>query len=179
MRFVRVTHSRTRGIAIAVFEQDTPFINGGHARVQGEVCETIDLGVAEEQPWTDLDGSPCGPSLHILKRLEAGLPHGVARLHDCPCTLDGIRARLRQRGSAGVPTKVRAWLANILPDDQVAAMGLARGLPISALRAAESLRNRRDPDAGSRLKHLEGIAQRQADAHAQSRLRKRKQREKI
>jgi hypothetical protein len=176
MRFVRVTYGKTSGQVYAVFEQDTPFTSGGSARPDGEECETVDLGLVEEQAWTDLDGGPCGPTLHILRRIEAGFHHGVERVHDCPCTLDGIRARLRAKGPAGIPVKARAWLANILREDHAAAMGIGRGLPVSALKAAEALRNRRDPMGGSRMVYLEAIAQRQADAHAGARLRKRNRR---
>jgi hypothetical protein len=173
MRFVRITYGKTTGRVVAVFEQDTPFTSGGYAIDHGEECETVDLGVAEEQAWTDLDGRACRPTLHILQRLEAAFHHGVETVHDCPCTLEGIRSRLRAKGTAGIPVKVRAWLANTLPEEHAAAFGVARGLPISAMRAAEALRNRRDPLGGSRATHLEAIAQRQANAHAAARLRKR------
>jgi hypothetical protein len=61
MRFVRITYGRTSGRVVAVFEQDTPFTHGGYAIDPDEECDVVDLGVAEDQAWTDLDGKLCGP----------------------------------------------------------------------------------------------------------------------
>jgi hypothetical protein len=177
MRFVRITYGRTTQRVVAVFEQDVPFTTGGYAIDPHEECDVVDLGVAEDQAWTDLDGKKCGPTLHILQRLEAGFHHDVEKLHACPCTIDAIKARLGFWGTRGIPVKVRAWLANVLPEHQVAQMGLARGLPISVMKAAEAMRNRRDPKGGSRMPQLEAIAQRQSDERALMHLRARQAKE--
>jgi hypothetical protein len=170
MRFVRVTHNLTRGIVLAVTEQDVPFSREEHVIPVGEKYAEVDFGVVEdERDWRDATGEPCTLSTYLRERLSVGAHHGIERLHECPCTFTGINARLRAKGPAGIPVKVRAWLANILPEQQVAAMGIGRGLPISAMKAAEALRNRRDPAGGSRLAHLEGIAQRQSDARGAAR----------
>lgn len=160
MRFVRASVSHTTNRVVGVVEQDTPFTSAeaGVVTIAGEECETTDLGVVEDQKWTDRDGKPCGLTQHILERLESG-DAGIQRLHDVPCTLDGIRARLRERGPAGIPVRVRAWLATVLPSDQVDALGIARGLPISALKACEAIRTRRDPHGGSRMAYFELVAQ--------------------
>lgn len=175
MRFVRVVVSHAQNRVVAVLEQDTPFDGGGSVTVAGEDCETIDLGVVEDQPWTRLDGTPCGVTRHILERLESGSPE-VRRIHDAPCTIEGIKARLRARGPAGIPVKVRAWLASVLPADQVAAMGLARGVPIAALKSCDAIRAVRDPDGGSRGRYFEAIAGRQSAGRSARALAKRSSR---
>ena len=172
MRFVRVVVSHTQNRVVAVLEQDTPFVRGGSAAIAGEDCETFDLGVVEDQAWTRLDGTPCGATRHLLERLESGSPD-VRRIHDAPCTVDGIKVRLRERGPAGIPIKVRAWLATVLPADQVAAMGLARGVPIAALKACETLRAARDPEGGARAGYFEAIAARQSAGRSARALAKR------
>jgi hypothetical protein len=182
MRFVRVTVSHTQNLIVGAVEQDTPFEreDGGRVQIWREIddvmvpeeCEVMDLGVVEEQAWTNREGKPCRVTEHILERLESG-DAGIEKLHDCPCTHEGIKARLRARGPDGIPVKVRAWLANVLPPDLVDAIGIGRGLPISAMRAAEALRNRRDPKGGSRMEVLDRIAQKQANSHSAARLRAR------
>jgi hypothetical protein len=62
--------------------------------------------------------------------------------------------------------KARAWLANVMAPDLVAALGIGRGLPISAMKAAEQLRNQKDPAGGSRMAYLERIAQQESDRRA-------------
>lgn len=163
MRFVRVTVSHTRNRVVAVMEQDTPFLTGGHATLDGEECETYDLGVVEDQEWTDAQGQPVRMTAHLLEHLESGAA-GIEKLHDCPCTLEGIREHLRARGPAGIPVKVRAWLATVLPDHEVRALGIAAGIPIAALKACEAIRTKRDPAGGSRQAHFERIAERQHTA---------------
>jgi hypothetical protein len=160
VRFVRVTVSHTQNRVVAVMEQDTPFRSGGRCLVAGEECETFDLGVVEDQPWALPDGTPCSVTRHLLERLESESPD-VRCIHDVPCTLEGIRARLRERGPTGIPVKVRAWLATVLPEPEVRAMGIAAGIPIAALKACEAIRARRDPSGGSRAEYFERIAQRQ------------------
>ncbi|MCL4687498.1 MAG: hypothetical protein KJ007_02910 [Burkholderiales bacterium] len=173
MRFVRVVVSQTQNRVVAVLEQDTPFNGGGYVTIAGEECETQDLGVVEDQSWTRLDGTPCGVTRHLLERLESGSPD-VRRIHDAPCTMDGIKARLRERGPAGIPIKVRAWLATVLPADQVAAMGLARGIPVAALKSCDAIRAARDPDGGSRRLYFERITHRQSERRAAKSLARRR-----
>jgi hypothetical protein len=161
MRFVRVTVSHTQNRVVGVSTLDVPFNDEHHGAVRVfneaagvlvyEECEVIDLGVVEDEiDWRTVAGEPCSMAQYLLERLESG-NHEVTKIHDCPCTLPGIVDRLRAKGLGGIPIKVRAWLANVLPEDRVAAIGIARGLPIAALRAAEALRNRRDPHGGSRM----------------------------
>lgn len=175
MRFVRVVVSHTQNRVVAVLEQDTPFVRGGTAAIADEDCETIDLGVVEDQPWTRLDGTPCGVARHILERLESGAPD-VRRIHDAPCTLDGVRARLRERGPAGIPVKVRAWLATTLPPDEVRALGIARGIPVAALKSCDAIRAARDPAGGSRQAYFERITHQQALRRSARALAKRRAR---
>src|SRR5260221_10085704 len=200
MIFERLVVSHTRDCINAVLAQDVPF-ERGMISAEGEVCEIFDLGVVEDHAWTDRNGATCSVSRHIHERLEdagtrardllerrvsaelhvEGLDGlaallDVRRILDAPCTIETIKDRLRARGLAGIPVVVRAWLATVLPDHHVDAMGVARGVSISAMKAAERLRNKRDPLSGSRLQLLERIAQRQSDAHAAARLR-RKQRD--
>lgn len=195
MIFVRVTISHTTGRVLAVFSQDTPYTQGGEALIEGEDCETLDLGVVDDGPWTDANGDPCALGEYVLARLQkkskAAEPQKLKaatadefaelaelpRVMDSPCTVRGIKQRLRERGPAGLPVTVRAWLANVLPPDEVQAMGIARGIPLSAIKSAERLRNKRDPSGGSRLFALERKTQQRADALASTRLRHRKHRE--
>lgn len=173
MRFVRVTVNLARNRVVSVMEQDTPFQSPAGTTVDGEECETYDLGAVEDQEWRDGAGRPCGLTRHLLERLERG-DADVRRLHDVPCTLEGLRSRLRERGPSGVPVGVRAWLATVLPPEQATAMGLVRGLPISALKACEALRAARDPHGGSRLAYFERAAHEQASRRAGKELRRRR-----
>lgn len=173
MRFVRVVVSHTQNRVVAVLEQDTPFVRGGTAVIAGEDCETIDLGVVEDQAWTRLDGTPCGVTRHLLERLESGSPD-VRRIHDAPCTVEGIKACLRARGPAGIPIKVRAWLATVLPPDQVRALGIARGIPVAALKSCDAIRAARDPDGGSRRAYFERITHQQSERRAAKSLTRRR-----
>jgi hypothetical protein len=178
MRFVRVTFNRARAEIVGVAQQDTPFHGaGGEMGVSGDDCETFDFGVVQDagepgeptRAW--LEAMRAAPTAEVLaRRVDIG-----ARVLDCPCTIDGIKTRLRERGPNAIPVGVRAWLANVLPPDQVAAMGLGRGLPISIQKAMEALRVKRDPAGGSRMFVLERKAQRQADAIASARHNKRLQ----
>lgn len=173
MRFVRVTVSHTQNKVVGVAVQDLPFFSehAGKWHCDGEECETYDLGCVEDQEWLDENGQPCTPCRHIMHRLETDDPM-IAKIHDVPCTLEGIKQRLREKGLAGVHVKVRAWLANVLPPHHVDAMGIGRNLPISAMKAAEALRNKRDPHGGSRMLVLERQAQQRSDARSRARLRK-------
>jgi hypothetical protein len=165
MRFVRVTYSHTRGRVVAVSQLDVPFEGDrdGLVLMSGEDCEISDLGVVEPQDWTDLQGRPCRASRHILERLELGRDPELVRVHAVPCTINGIAAALRARGPAAIPPTVRAWLAMVLPADKVAAFGIGRGVPLSVLKAAETLRVRHDPRSGSRLPNFERYIQKRAD----------------
>ncbi|MGD9953462.1 MAG: hypothetical protein AB7S87_12870 [Burkholderiales bacterium] len=169
MRFLRYVFNHSRGQVQSVAVQDTPF--GAFAiEVDGEDLEAIDLGVVDgDRAWALRDGTPCGQARFYLERLQEiddtrGNQSDLPAILDVPCTLEGIRARLRARGPAGIPVKVRAWLATILPPETVAGLGIARGLPVSALKACEAIRTRRDPNGGSRVTHFERIAERQHEA---------------
>lgn len=200
MMFVRVALDHTAGEVLAVAQQDTPFESGGLVHCVGHDCEMVDLGAVDEHPWTDPDtGAPCSPSAHLYHRLRLarvkprdvkegraspelhvegldGLASvaGVRRIHDCPCTVDGIKQRLRARGPGVLGAKVRAWLYLVLDPAEVAAMGLNRGIPVSALKALDSMRTARDPQVGSRAFVLERLAQGKSDRRAAQHLHKRK-----
>lgn len=179
MRFVRILMSSARAEPMAAMVQDTPF---DRACVTFDVpCETFDLGIVDETKWVSIDGTPCSAAQYFVQRVEK---HPLADTHpdapkirikpefagdvNCapgaPCTVAGIKQRLRERGPSGLPANVRAWLTAILPDDQVRALGIASGVPISTLIAAEMLRERRDPSGGSRVYVLQRKAQHRADA---------------
>lgn len=200
MIFVRVAVNLERNEVIGVITEDVPH-DAAAISTPGEACEMIDLGVVDDHEWKTLEGAPCSAAAHIRERLQAarvkpgdlrekraapelhveGL-NGLAAIaevraiQDAPCTLEGLRSRLREKGVAGVPVTVRAWLANVLPPHHVDALGIGRALPISAMKAAEALRNRRDPHGGSRMAVLERIAQKQSDAVSAARLRARTRR---
>lgn len=203
MIFVRLAVNTQTGEVIGAMSQDVPFETGSVA-IAGASCEMLDLGVVEDHEWTSHErlGEPASVNRHLVERLRAGGVKRVdirekrasAALHveglyglaevaavltiqDVPCTMKGLKQRLREKGPDGIPVNVRAWLANVLPCEQCEAMGLARRLPISAMKAAEALRNRRDPAGGSRMHVLERAAQAQSDGHAAARLRAKKRRE--
>ena len=171
MKFVRVMVSHTQNRVVAVMVQDAPF-DRARMTIEGEECETYDLGAVQDQSWTTLDGKQCAPCRHILERLETEALV-VERIVDVPCTLEGIRARVRARGPTGLPVTVRAWLAATLPEDEVRALGIARGIPVSALKAVEAARSTGDPQGGARQAFYERLAHQQAVRRAASALAKR------
>ncbi len=152
MNFVRVAVNHSTNKVIAVMTSDVPFA-AQRVYTPGQECEMVDLGVIEGEAWEKLDGTPCSLHLYLLERLEnvEGPPPRIAKIHDVPCTLDGIKQRLRRSGPSGIPVRVRAWLTRILPPDEVEACGIGMGLPLSAIASAEVLRNKRDPGSGSVL----------------------------
>lgn len=195
MIFVRIVVSHTRDRVNAVMTQDQPF-ERGMVKAEGEECEIFDLGVVEDHDWRDRDGNACSPHRHLLDRLEDGgfsaaalkaqrigarverlgshplaAVLGVRRILDCPCSIATLKDRLRARGPDGLPITVRAWLANILPSDQVAEFGIGRGVPISARKSAELLRNKRDPLSGSQIPRLEAMVLRQERAREEKAVR--------
>jgi hypothetical protein len=196
MRFVRVTVDHDAGEVVGVTQQDTPFeSNGGAVFVIGadgvkHRCQTFDLGVVEEHDWRDAAGNVTHPARHIFDSLERArikpehftqgtvtAEHaGVRELLDCPCTHEGIRDRLRSKGTAGIHVKVRAWLVLTLPPHHVDALGLD-GVSIAALKAMERIRNERDPRSGSRMANLERIAQQRSDTRAARHLARRRAKE--
>lgn len=172
MRFFRMTVSHTQGSVVAICEQDTPFETGGIVLIEGEDCETFDLGfVATEHSWQRLDGTPCRPAEHFLVRLMNPTPEAresLPEIVDVPCTLHGIKQRMREKGPRALPLKIRAWLAVVLPEDRARELALP-GVPIAALKALEQLRNKRDPHSGSRMNVLERIVQQRSDYDARVR----------
>lgn len=183
MSFVRVFIGRSSNIVRHVIEQSVPFEGKGAAMIKdtGEELEVVDLGFAEPHDWKDVAGRPCSPSRHIFERLEHPDPavrRDMPTIHESPVTVEGIQQRLRERGPAGIPVKVRAWLANVMAPERVQAMGIARGLPLSALKGAEAWRNRVDPAAGSRMLVIERAIQARADRMLAARVRGAEQRAK-
>lgn len=176
MTFVRVFIGRTSNEVRHVIEQSVPFEGAGAATIRdgAEELEPVDLGFVEPYDWQDAGGRQCSPSRHILERIEHPDPavrRAMPTIHESPVTLEAIKQRLRERGPRGIPMKVRAWLANVLAPDRVAAMGIARGLPMSAIKAAEAWRNRIDPVAGSRMLVIERAIQARADRMLAARVR--------
>ncbi len=100
-----------------------------------------------------------GPEDAISAALTGLLPN-LPKWIDAPATMNGVKVRLRRSGPAGINAGVRAWLATVLPNEQVAAMGLRRSLPISAAIAAQMVRNRRDPQGASPVEGLVNKANR-------------------
>lgn len=192
MSFIRGFVGRISNQVQHVIESEIPFADAGpvirvlneRGEPVGEELEARDLGWMEPalDQYQTIDGKPCSVARHVFDRIkgrpapsrgELASGGDLPPFHDCPCSMNGVKDLLRAKGPAAIPTKVRAWLANLLPPDQVAAMGLGRGLPIAVLKAVETLRNKRDPAGGSRMFVLERKAQQQADAQARGRHEKR------
>lgn len=173
MSFIRVFIGRTSNTVRHVIEQDVPFPGEGPMlKASDEELDAVDLGFVDQHDWRDLEGRACSPAQHFFLRLERD-HEDLPKIHDCPCSIEGIKARLRAQGPEGVPIKARAWLANILPADQVAALGIGRGIPLSAIKAAEALRNRKDPGSGSKLPYLERIGVRHQEQRQRASARAR------
>jgi hypothetical protein len=170
--FIRALIGKTSNKVRHVQAQSVPFRSAAPIFDSSEELEVVEVGYAEEHDWKDLEGKPASAAKHVFLRLEND-HEDMPTIHDCPCTLEGIKARLREKGPAGIPIKARAWLANILPPAHVDATGIGRGIPISARKAAEATRNRQDPTGGSRMPQLERIAQAQADSHARGMMKAR------
>jgi hypothetical protein len=198
MRFLRIYTRKDTGEIVTVIERESPFTENhppitmrtddGTAPFEIEeheaVAEDFDPGLAEYGPTKLL--RPMTPARHLFERLhhkgggkfDAKPGTDIPSLIDFPASMEKIKTALRSKGPNGMPVKVRAWLANILPPAHVSQLGIARGLPISAMRAAEALRNRRDPAGGSRMEYLNAIAQEQSDARAARELRRRNAKDK-
>lgn len=163
MRFVRYYTRADTGEIVAVAEQETPFDDAPNFQPPGIAIEIHDLGLVEDFTPTTLSGERCLPSAHLFERLEsdgagswrAKPGHALPPVLDCPATMNGIRQRLRERGAAGLPSKARAWLTLMLPDDEVAALGVTAGISLPALKALDAMRARRDPTVGSRASELD------------------------
>lgn len=186
MRFVRAFTLLSTGELINISEQEVPFEPSFGISVDGDsgLFEMHEIGLVDDFVPEDIDGKPCTPARHLFARMEREPGAGPARgfrakpghtlptVNDCPTSLDGIRERVRQRGPEGIPVKARAWLALMLPPDEVEALGVGRGIPVSALRALEAVRVRRDPDGGSRLFRLDREAQALSDERTAAALKR-------
>lgn len=160
------------GNLVCVLEQEVPFEPQQGVLVDGVPLDGHDIGLVEDFEPTDPENGDarCTPARHLFARMESSggtvrvkPGHSLPPIIDCPCTLEGIRDRVRAKGPAGVPTKARAWLTLLLPPDEVRALGIGDDIPVSALIALESMRVRRDPRGGSRVGLLERQAQRASD----------------
>lgn len=168
MRFARYWVSDSTGEILAVLEQEMPFDDAT------ELCPcnpdgsphpvtAFDLGLVEHFEPVGLQGEPVNCAGHLFQRLDHERGRGARAkpgtalppIVDCPATLGGIRERVRQRGPGGLPAKARAWLTLMLPPADVAALGIARGLPVSALKALDAMRSGRDKSAPSKGTVLE------------------------
>jgi hypothetical protein len=186
MRFVRAFVRGDTGEIIAVGESETPIENMGVSKLVpidgGPEIPVLmrEIGLAEDFDPVDLEGKPCSPARHIFLRIEQDGAGGqrakagqeLPPILDCPTSMDGIRARVSERGAAGVPVKARAWLTLMLPPEEVDALGVSQGIPLSALKALDAMRVRRDPRVGSRREVLEREAQRLSDERAAAQLRR-------
>jgi hypothetical protein len=179
MIFVRISINHDTGALAGVIAQDTPFHLGGRIDLDGAQCQLMDLGC--------LDDTPGHAASHVRERIEAHIadlrgltPAEIAaaaglRMLPVKCSLAGIRQQLRERGAKALPMRVRAWLTLTLPDETVRALGpIWEGVPLSALASMERLRNRRDPQGGSRIEVIEREIQRRSDARSARALARRK-----
>jgi hypothetical protein len=183
MRFVRVY--TLAGALVNVSEQEVPFEPSFGIAVDddGSAFVMHEIGLVEDFVPEDLDGNPCSPARHLFARMErepgvdparsfrAKPGHVLPAVSDCPTTLEGIKQRLRERGPEGIPAKARAWLTLMLPPAEVDALGIGRGIPLSALKALDDMRTRRDPSVGSRAVVLERRAQEQSDERTEANLK--------
>lgn len=201
MNFVRIFVGRTSGLVRWVAEQSVPF---GKSLVtesgpQAEVLDVHDVGfVVKHDAWTvhapgeENHGDETNPSYHIWTRIghhdpDKGMSLAQAldvlrahpempKFYETPCTFDGIAESIRAKGSKAIPGVVRGWLATILPDHHVNALGLGR-IPFSVLKAAARLHAGADPHHGDMSTRLERVVQRQSDNHAARRLARRSRKE--
>jgi hypothetical protein len=175
-------------VLTCVVEQDVPF--GDKDGIRGVGVETMvrDVGCVLGDRWVDDAGNPCslsqllfsrlshvGPRMVTEELLKEALPDKLAawvseeckvRLIASPCTLNNIRAAIREGGIEAIPVLVRAWLTAILPDDQVRELAVWQRVPLSALGAMERLRQKRDPDGGSRVFVTERRIQQESNARS-------------
>jgi hypothetical protein len=173
MRFAQA-HS-VNGVIFNITVQEVPFqlpaVSMFDAQGLPLAVVVVECGLFEDFEPRDLNGSRCSPARHLFQRIErdsaggirAKVGHELPPILDCPTTLEGIKARIRERGPDSIPAKARAWLTLMLPPDQVEAMGVGRGIPISALKALDDMRARRDPSVGSRRVRYDREAQRISD----------------
>lgn len=154
MRFVRAYYRA--GVCVAVAEQETPFTMPAVLD-----ADEVEVGLVE-----DFDPQGAAPSKRLFECMSQGTPLPAAVI-DCPTSLDGIRQRVRERGPQAVPTKARAWLTYMVPED-AKQMNLHRGIPVSALKALDDMRVRRDPHVGSRRVNFERAVQETKNAEGKS-----------
>jgi hypothetical protein len=181
MRFVRVYTLAASGEVVNVTQQEIPFNHAGIS-IPGVALDMHDLGLVEDfAPTSVSSGEPCTPSAHLFQRLErdpasggfrAKAGHELPPIIDCPVTLEGIKQRLRERGPESIPAKARAWLTLMLPPAEVEALGVGRGIPVSALKALDDMRVRRDPGVGSRRVVLERAARKLSDERTAAALKR-------
>ncbi len=186
MRFVRA-YTDPSGEVVFVLEQEVPFLDGHKVTIitadkVATELQAHELGLAEDFTPTDAEtGAPCKPAAHIFLRIArdrasgaftAKPGHELPAFLDCPTSLGGIKARLAARGPDSISAKARAWLALMLPPDQVEAMGIGRGIPISTLKALDEMRQRRDPSVGSRRVRYEREAQALSDERTAAALKR-------
>lgn len=182
MRFVRAYTLVSTGELVNVSEQELPFEPSFGISVDGDASlfAMHEIGFVDDFSPEDLDGKPCSPARHLFARMEREPGADPARgfrakpgrtlpvVSDCPTSLDGIKQRLRERGPEGIPAKARAWLTLMLPPGDVEALGVGKGIPVSALKALDDIRTRRDPSVGSRRVVLERKVQQRAAERAAS-----------
>lgn len=167
MKFFRAAFRPDTGELVGVVEQATPFESAGRMLVDGRDLEMVDLGAAETaegHAWTDLVGATVNPARHVHARLEqrgvrkghdVTAEHcGVAVLHDCPCTHEGLQKHVRAKGRGAIPEPVKAWLSVALSPAHPLHEHLG-SVTLAQRRAAEVLRLQKDPHGhGERLTHL-------------------------
>lgn len=176
MSFFRVFIGKKSGTVRHVIEEMMLFSERGARAMEwgedSEELEEVHIGFVLHHDWTEHaregGGDQCSPAHHFWTRI-GGLTLEQAqdvirshpdmpKVHETPCTLGKLREHVRTKGVKSLPAVVRTWLTHTLPPHEIEALGVWRGIPLSALKAVDSIRVKRDPHGGSVRMNLERIA---------------------
>lgn len=191
MSFFQLHINKASGLVSHVTEERMISERGVHITDSAGDLQVLDAGFVLDHEWTTSEGEPTTPAHHVWLRLShqgqpaltfqqaidvlRGHPE-MPKIHACPCTLEGVRAHVRAKGHNVLPAVVRAWLTHTLPPDDIEALGVWRGIPVSALKAVDWIRCKRDARAGSVRVNLERIVQERIDARLEAHHRKHRER---
>jgi hypothetical protein len=165
---------------MAVIEHECP-LDGVFWKCAWDL-ELHDLGLVDHFDPIGADAAPCLPSQHLYARMLHRDADGklhfhpeleMPRIHDCPATREGIKARLRAKGPGGIPVLAHAWLTLMLPEHELQVMGVGAGVTPAHLKALDAIRVKRDPSQRSNRANYERALQARSDAHAAKRLAQR------
>lgn len=193
MNFFRLYVGRQSGKVRHVMEQDTPFDVAGITEGEGgEELDVVDVGFVVRHTWTvhapgeAVHGKRCAAAHHIWTRIgHHEMAHSLTleqardvlrghpempKVHDSPCSIEGMRERIRRRGVKSIPAAVRVWLTATQPPHVVDSLGIAAGVPLSAIKAAVRLHLAHDPHRADFTANLEREIQKRSDADAARRL---------